>query len=235
MAFRPLGGGVTRELAAQIGAAIVRGSYASGERLPTEAELSLMHQTSRTATREAIKMLTAKGLVSSLPKRGTFVEDEARWNLLDPDVLRWLLDSQLSISLVEDFLTMRLAIEPAAALMAASKQGNVDDIESALLMMREAEKGLGDAVAADSAFHMAVLCASGNRFFSQMAPFVGTALRVAARLTNRIKGVPMASVAAHERIFTAISNGHAQEAHQATTTMIQEALRLIRSQPPIPY
>ena len=81
MALSNVGGNITWTLVERIGQAIVRGEYVEGDRLPTEAELAIRHQASRTVTREAIKMLTAKGLISSWPKRGTFVQEEARWNL----------------------------------------------------------------------------------------------------------------------------------------------------------
>ena len=63
-----------------------------------------------------------------------------------------------------------------------------------------------------------------------MAPLVGTALRMSARLTNRLKGVDVASVDDHERILIAISKGHARQARRATESLIQEALSLIKSQ-----
>ena len=229
MAIQRTGVNITRGLVEQIGGAIVRGDYLSGNRLPTEADLSAQFQASRTVTREAIKMLTGKGLVKSWPKRGTVVEDEEQWNLMDSDVLAWLLDRRPSIDLVRDFLNMRLAIEPAAAFMAANKRANTDEIVAALRLMRDADRGLGDTLDADSAFHAAVLRASSNRFFSQMAPLVGTALRMTARLTNRIKGVTGPNVDDHERILIAISNGKAREARRATTALIQEALDLIQS------
>ena len=221
---------LTRTLMDEIGRVIACGEYLPGARLPTEAELSDRYQASRTATREAIKMLTAKGLVRSWPKRGTIVEEESRWNLMDPDVLTWLLDRSPSATLVNEFLTMRLAIEPAAAEMAANIGTDTSEIHAALLAMKKSEDGSGDAIEADSTFHGAVLRSSGNRFFAQMAPLVSTALRLTVRLTNQIKGVRTASTDDHERILVAIDAGRGQEARQATEDIIQEALHLVASQ-----
>lgn len=229
MAAQHLGGNITRGLVERLGGAIVRGEYSSGDRLPTEADLSVHFQASRTVTREAIKMLTGKGLIKSWPKRGTLVEDESQWNLMDPDIQAWLRGRRPSISLVNDFLHMRLAIEPAAASIAATIRADTEEIAAALEAMRNAEQGLGDALVADSAFHSAVLRASGNRFFSQLAPLVGTALQMTAQLTNRIKGVRVASVADHERILIAISKGHSRQARRTTEALVQEALNLIGS------
>ena len=75
----------------QLGLAIMRGEYPPGSLLPTEARLCEMLGVSRTAMREAIRGLIAKGLVESRPKLGTRVRDPEYWNHLDQDVLRWQL------------------------------------------------------------------------------------------------------------------------------------------------
>ena len=229
MERRQAGNNVTRELLDVIGGAIVSGDFPTGETLPTEAVMSERYCVSRTVTREAIKMLTAKGMVRSWTRRGTIVQQEPQWNLLDPDVLAWILDRRASIPILKDFLNMRLAIEPAAASMAAEIAADTTEIETALELMKQADEGLGDPLHADSAFHAAVLRSSGNRFFAQMAPLVDTALRMSIRLTNKIKGVRNASVEDHESILVAIRNGRKEKAYRDTKAMIEEALALVQT------
>jgi DNA-binding transcriptional MocR family regulator len=65
----------------ELGAAIVSGDLAAGETLDTE-QLAADQQVSRTVVREAIRVLSGKGLVDARPKRGTFVLDRENWNLL---------------------------------------------------------------------------------------------------------------------------------------------------------
>lgn len=113
---------LTGEVVERIGGQIVRGDVAPGGSLPIEAELAKQHDTSRTVIREAVKMLTAKGLVGSRPRRGTYVEPESKWNILDPDVLRWTLQRRFSFELMRDFLMVREGIEPKAAAAAATRQ-----------------------------------------------------------------------------------------------------------------
>ena len=230
MENRQAGGNVTRELLDMIGGAIVGGDFETGATLPTEAAMSDNYSASRTVTREAVKMLTAKGLVRSWPRRGTIVQHERHWNLLDPDVLAWILDRRASVSILKDFLVMRLAIEPAAASMAAEIRADTAEIETALALMKQANEGIGDPLQADSAFHAAVLRASGNRFFAQMAPLVDTALRMSIRLTNKIKGVRTANVGDHESILVAIQKHQKQRAFRETRAMIEEALALVQTQ-----
>lgn len=220
---------LTGEVVERIGGQIVRGDVAPGGSLPIEAELAKQHDTSRTVIREAVKMLTAKGLVGSRPRRGTYVEPEAKWNILDPDVLRWILQRRFSFELMRDFLVAREGIEPKAAAAAAIRQDRaaIAQIAARLEDMREADEGRMDSLESDIAFHIAILHASGNRFFVQFSHVIETALRFSIRLTNSVKGVRMASVADHERIYRAIELGDADAAEQAAQDLLTEAIRLM--------
>lgn len=222
-------GNITRGLLDALGAQIVRGDYNVGDVLPSEAEIAEGHKVSRTVTREAMKMLAAKGLVKAWPRRGTIVQDERDWNLMDPDVMKWLLDRGVSLKLVKDFLNMRLAIEPAAAEMAALTGGDLSEVEAALQKMTQAANGIGDALSADCMFHASILKASGNRFFEQMSPLVDTALRMTIRVTNQIKGVQMASIEDHENILEAIRRQKPKLARDLIHAHILAALDLVEA------
>src|SRR6266567_2213568 len=71
----------------------------------------------------AVKMLTAKGVLRARPRQGTWVQPEESWNMLDPDVLRWLLERKPWMELLIEFTQVRLAIEPGAAALAAQVAG----------------------------------------------------------------------------------------------------------------
>src|SRR5689334_5575452 len=86
---RSLHGKVAREL----GLRIVRGAYAPRAVIPNETAFDPALRISRTAYREAVKLLTAKGLVDSRAKAGTRVRAAADWNMFDPDVLAWKFDA----------------------------------------------------------------------------------------------------------------------------------------------
>src|SRR3546814_20936573 len=96
-----------------LGRAIVVGDYKTRP-FPTEAELAKTHDVSRSVTREAVKMLTAKGLLGARPKQGTFVQPDSNWNLFDTDVLRWLLEQSSSLSLRPKFNELSIAVGPKA-------------------------------------------------------------------------------------------------------------------------
>ena len=229
MNTRVRGQNLTYSIANHIGIAIVTGVYSADNPIPIEAELCREYDASRPVLREAVKMLTAKGLLGARPRRGTWVQPEDRWNLLDPDVLGWLLERKFSPALLIEFTEMRLAVEPGAATLAANVAGPEEKaaISHAIERMQAADRGDDDPLDSDIAFHVAVLRASRNRFYTQLTGFTSTALRFSIRMTNRYKGVRLGSVAEHRRVADAIIAGKAAEAGEAMRRLIQEALDII--------
>ena len=222
-----LGVSLAYGLLTTLGQSIVTGEF---ERtgFPTEAELCIRYGASRTVMREAVKMLSAKGLLSSRQRQGTRVEPVDNWNLLDPDVLRWLMERPFSAQIFLQFTQMRLAIEPTAAALAAVVQD-----KAAIAAIREGLDGMavhgGDpekSLQADIDFHVAILRASGNPFFSRLKPLVSNALQLSIQLTNQIAG-HTASIAAHEAIVVAIERGDAAAAKAASEAILIESLTLI--------
>lgn len=220
---------LTHQLVHDLGLAIVQGKYAVNAALPSEADICKQFGVSRSATREAVKMLAAKGLLTSRPRQGIRVLPEARWNMFDTDVLGWLLNSRPSLELLLEFTQMRRGVEPNAAALAAENATPeaIANIEAALQRMVDAEAGFDDALESDISFHTAILTASGNRFFAQMSAFVETALRVSIRFTNAMKGVAGADVSAHAEILKAISKGNPRLARKKVEVLLEESIELI--------
>jgi DNA-binding FadR family transcriptional regulator len=227
-ADRPqLGRNLTYGMLDSLGRAIVTGAYDEAS-FPTEAELAKQHGVSRSVTREAVKMLTAKGLLSARPRQGTIVQPASSWNLFDTDVLRWLLERKFSVELLTQFNQLRVAIEPEAAALAArlARESDHRAIAAGLERMKAAERGEDDPLDADIAFHVAVLRASQNPFYAQFRDMVATALSTSIRFTNRIKG-RTASIADHEAVANAIAAADPDAAKQAMRGLIQDVLDLI--------
>ena len=225
------GHNLTYGIVQELGASIVSGVYSSDDKFPIEADLCNQFNASRSVLREAVKMLTAKGLIGARPRQGTWIEPEKNWNFLDPDVLRWLLERKLDISLLEEFTQVRRAIEPLAAALAAERATESDLllIQNSLARMQAAERGDDDPYESDIAFHVAVLMASRNRLIGQLQELISTALRFSIRLTNRFKGVEFASVEAHEAVAKAIAAKRPKAAAKAMNIIIDEAMGLIQT------
>lgn len=212
-----------------LGRAIAVGEYAPGTTLPSENELFAHFGTSRTVLREAVKMLTAKGLVDPRPRRGTVVKPETEWNLADPDILSWLLHRKNVLPLILEFADVRFAVEPAAASLAArcADEASIADMQTAIKRMRDSVTGDDDPLSSDIAFHVAILKGSGNRFFWSLRYMIEVALRFSIRMTNQRKDDKRATVEDHSRILEAIIAGDQQAAEASMRSLITEAKMLL--------
>lgn len=220
---------LTDRIAASLGQAIAVGEYAPGSKLPTETELAELFGASRTVLREAVKMLTAKGLVDSRPRRGTVVKPESEWNLTDPDILSWLLHRRGVLPLIQEFAEVRMAIEPSAAALAATnaKPEQIAEMNDAIDRMRESVLGGADPLAADIDFHVAILKGSENRFFWSLRSMVSVALRFSIRLTDPPQKDKHGNVDDHHRILLAIESGDAVLAEKRMRSLLAEAKSLL--------
>ncbi len=221
------GRNLTYGLLDSLGRAIVTGRY-NDSQFPTEAELAKQHGVSRSVTREAVKMLTAKGLLTARPRKGTTVQPASSWNLFDADVLRWLLERKFSLELLRQFTELRIAMEPAAAALAASAadERGLAAIRSGYERMEAAEAGDDDPLESDIAFHIAVLHACSNPFYQQFRDVVETALRTSIRFTNRFNG-RTASLPQHLAVLTAIERRDPDGAKAGMTALIADVMTLI--------
>ena len=232
MAGRMFSGNFTRHIVQSLGKAIALGEYPPGEPLKAEADLCADFDASRTVLREAVKMLTAKGMLDARPRRGTIVLPESQWNLSDPEILNWLLDRKGSLPIISEFADMRLAIEPAATGLAAANLNTEtrNTLLKAIDRMKAAARGEDNHLDADIAFHVGILEASGNRFFWNMRHTIEVALRFSIRITNRTKGVERASVDDHQRILDFILAGDPVAAENEMRSLLMEAKMLLNEQ-----
>jgi DNA-binding FadR family transcriptional regulator len=223
------GGSITFDVANVLGREIISGHYPPGSILPNEAEISASFSVSRSAVREAVKMLTAKGLVESRPRRGTQVLPARGWNFFDREVLIWLREGNPDPALIIELLQLRLGVEPQAAFLAA-KTGTDQQISAVALAYEQMERAAdlkGDPVAADGAFHGAIIDATNNRFFQPFGPLIRTALTVTAPTTNAIFGHSVGDLSAHKGVLDALKARAPHEAQQAVAIMLADVLEAV--------
>lgn len=223
---------LSQRMVQELGKSIICGEYADDASLPTEAELCDKFGVSRSAVREAVKMLSAKGLITSKPRQGIRIQAEENWNIFDPDLLRWSLESNPSMKVLKEFLQMRIAIEPEAAALAAryADPVKIAAIEDALERMRNAPEGSSEDLDSDIAFHVSILYASQNRFYIRLRDFITTALRVSISHTTPIKGNHLAVVEDHAKVLSAIKNRNPERAKHSMLLLIDEALNFIEQE-----
>ncbi|WP_373695911.1 FadR/GntR family transcriptional regulator [Aquibium pacificus] len=209
----------------ELGKSIVSGVYKPGTVLPGDAELAARFEVSRTVLREAMKTLTAKGLVVPKARIGTRVTPRITWNLFDADVLNWHLDSGVDRTFLNHLSEMRLAFEPFAARLACAKASrqDIDALYTCAEAMRRADSVEAFALA-DLDFHIALLDASRNPFMYSVGNLIEAALVTSFRISSPF-GQPdrhMTSAENHRLIVDAISAGDADAAAKAVEVVIVE-------------
>ena len=215
-------------LAQDIGARILKGEFAPGSLLPREAEWGRSFGVSRTAVREAIKMLMAKGLIVSRPKIGSRVQPRSSWNLLDRDVLAWYCAATDERHFLASMQQVRRILEPEAAALAATNHTpeQLADIEAAFLDMR-----LADSVsawnAADVRFHLAILAAAGNELLVPLGFVIESALSHMFDYTATHNEDMRSALSLHEDILRAVRLNRSSVARMAARRLLSDTDRVI--------
>lgn len=212
--------GIQGRLIRALGQDIVRGLHSPGMLLPKESELMARHEASRTSVREAIKVLSGKGLVETRRKVGTRVRERDHWNIFDADVLAWHRLDGVDHDILKDLIEMRQLVEPPAARFAAAR-ATLDDlgrIGEACEAMRLAIGDMAAYAKADVSFHMAVLAASHNALLRRFAHIVANFLQVSFRIQQDALEAPGErledDLALHLAIADAINRGDAAAAEE---------------------
>ncbi len=221
----PLQRSIHAQIAGQIGRQIVSGAVLPGGVLPTEHSLSQDLNVSRTVIREAIKLLSAKGLVESRPRTGTRVRARAAWNMLDHDVLAWRLATGPTEQFAHDLFEMREVFEPAAAEIAARRQPEAPlaRARAALAVMAEQPGESAESIEADFNFHQAILAATDNEFLISLGALIAMALRVSFHLSKFRQGARRQSVPAHAAVFAAIEAGDGPRARACMNALLVQS------------
>lgn len=225
---RNLHGHVTQEL----GVRIVSGQLPPGEVLPREETLAEQMAVSRTALREAMRVLSAKGLIEARPKVGTRVRDERYWQQLDADVLAWRCASMPPADFVQKLGQMREIFEPAAAALAARRRdtGQLKTLETAYRAM-EASRNSDEWAEADLQFHEAVLVATNNELMISLFSVVETALGSFFVQSARKHRDFKYSLPYHEQVYEAIRRRQPEVARGAMQKMIADSRANMASKP----
>ncbi|MEG3155074.1 FadR/GntR family transcriptional regulator [Sphingomonas sp. RB1R13] len=223
------GGGALRlhgTIARDLGMKIVSGEIKPGDILDGEIEASGLLNVSRTAYREAVRILSAKGLVSSRPKIGTRVSPREQWHLLDPDVLGWIFRSEPEESLLDGLFELRRIVEPEAAALAAVRrtEAQVERMTVALEAMATHSLATEAGRAADQEFHSALLEASNNAFLISMIPGVGAAVAWTTVFKQRQVPLHRDAIPDHRKVLDAVAAKDPAAAHAAMAHLVDLAL-----------
>jgi DNA-binding FadR family transcriptional regulator len=216
---------------------IAAGRRAAGEMLPREVDLAAEFEVSRGVARETIRALEERGLIAVKHGRGATVNEPARWDVFDPDVLAASLESEHGADVLGEYLECRRILEVDGAGIAATRASkrDVEHLSEALeRMVQSAERPAGTAVEerfheADVAFHRALMAAAGNRPLGQLVERLHSGMLL-ARLMLAQPGYRQRAVGSHRRIVEAVAAGDAAGARQAMSDHLDTVAGYLREQ-----
>ncbi|MGC0053806.1 FadR/GntR family transcriptional regulator [Brucella pituitosa] len=207
---------------------IINGSYAIGDKLPTEMELASTYGVSRPIVREAINSLKRDGLVMTRHGVGAFVSEIREQNFRFTS-----FDVNDSVD-IRNVIELLMAVEAAATARAAERRTEEDikTIEARFNAMQTAIDHGQSGVEEDMQFHRAIVEAAQNPYFQSMWDFLDASvrnfIRKARENTAKLRvGVIEEVQSEHRNILDAIAQGDAQAARKAAEAhLIGAAKRL---------
>lgn len=222
--------GVHGRLVHELGRRILVGEYAAGDTLPTEEALVAEFDAGRSAVREAIKVLTAKGLVRTRTRVGSLVQTESSWNLLDPDVLAWRYEGMPTLKQLEDLSGVRIAFEPEAARLAAraKDRSGIAGIQQAYLLMEQTIDDPDRFIEHDLAFHAAIVDAGGNVLLQQLSALMYMAYASARQVHTRNVRRNKRTLPGHQAVLEAIEARKGDDAADLMRRLVTGAQHDIR-------
>jgi DNA-binding FadR family transcriptional regulator len=213
-------------IARELGISIVSGRLKPGDLLSDEISSSEQFEVSRTAYREAVRILAAKGLVDARPKVGTRINPRTKWHLLDPDVLDWTFDTEPDVQLLNRLFELRNVVESAAAGLAAQRRSaaHLKSMRTALHGMAKHTLATPEGRQADLDFHSTLLDATDNPYIISLTSGVSAAISMTTIFKQRKSPLRRDPLPDHLRVFEAIAERDADKAQLAMSELINLAL-----------
>jgi DNA-binding FadR family transcriptional regulator len=209
-----------------LGTGIVSGEYAPGQVLTLES-VSAQHRVSRSVAREAIRVLESMRMVASRRRVGITIQPSEKWNVFDPTLIRWRLESGDRAAQLLSLSELRRGFEPAAAALAARRanphQCRIMAAAVSDMVMHGRSGDLESYLLADKIFHQTMLEASGNEMFRALN---GVVAEVLAGRTHHgmMPATPNpTAIDLHDQVARAIRMRDEAAAERAMRAIIDEA------------
>jgi GntR family transcriptional regulator, galactonate operon transcriptional repressor len=214
---------VVDRLVFALGRDIAGGVWKPDETLPTEPEIAHRFGAGRNAVREAVKILAAKGFVRTERRAGTIVRPESSWNLLDPEVLGWMLSALGERGkLLDELSELRSIIEPMVARLTATHASATETLQicEAYDQMEKYADEAQKLVEADIRFHQLLFEATHNRLLAALVPAFSLLLRTNFEIAVRAGKETSRNLKEHRQIAEAVSRRDPELAQRATRKLL---------------
>jgi DNA-binding FadR family transcriptional regulator len=216
-----------------LGARLVTGDLESGRVLTLEA-ISAEYDVSRPVAREAIRVLQSMGMVTSRRRVGVTVLPRADWNVFDPRLIRWRLDSADRSSQLLSLSELRRGFEPVAAGLAAERataeQCRTLASAASDMVVHGRSGDLEAYLEADVVFHRTLLEASGNEMVQALTEVVAEVLAGRTHHGLMPSRPNPEAIALHDAVARAVRDNDPAAAETAMRAIIDEAASAMRAE-----
>lgn len=209
------------QIVQQIEESILKGTLKAGDQLPAERELAQRFGVSRTAVREAVKVLREKGLVEAYSGRGTFITDGTS------QAVRQSLDLMIKIGQPEGsshLVEVRGILEPEIAALAATRaeESHLAAMREAISVMDRSRQDPDAFIEADLDFHLALAEAAANPLILSLIDSIVGLLREQRMGIFYVNGGPERGQFHHKRILETIEHRDPVAAREAMRAHLQQ-------------
>lgn len=216
---------VTQHIIDVLGRRIVSGEMIPEKTILFEQDLIDEFGASRNAVREAVKTLAGKNLVVSVRKLGTSVRAPEDWNLLDPQVIDWMItDKSTNEMLIKALSELRQIIEPEASALAAQRASSTQ-ILKLFECYEQMVANIHDpdlSVHWDAKFHRVLLESSGNPLLRSLATAIEKLLRSNFTLFTKSNEGYIRNIPDHLLIAEAIRDRDPGRARQCARDLLNK-------------
>ena len=223
---------VAEEIVQQLRSLILRGHYATGEKLPPERKLAEDLGVNRASLREAIKALEQMGLVKTRQGDGTRVLDfmQTAGVELVSHLVAGGTDGTTGIDVLEDVLEFRRIFARDIAQLAAERAtpeqlAKLDE----LAKRAEADQSPDDLLKLDYEFYLELTRAAHNRVFTLLINTIRAAVQSHAAFFAQVSP-PATIIRKHHRdVIAALRARKPDEASRVVNEYLLKAQELVTS------
>lgn len=212
--------------------AIIQGRYGPGALLPTEQELAAEYGASRNVVREALRLLSARGMIEVLHGKGSLVLPRHRWQLVDQLVHLMQEDRRVP----QDLLELRRILEVEIAGLAAERatEDHLQAMAATIERMRASAQRPDECIEHDIQFHRVLAEAAGNALLPLVLEPAGQLLRASRLATIHNPGTVDRSIAAHQEVLEQVrarDPAGAREAMRRHLVQVEGEIHRIQGEP----
>lgn len=203
------------------------GKLQQGDKLPPERELAERLGVARGVVREAVKLLGARGLVTVMPGRGTYIAEISSDSLSDHLGRFFRLGNKSHSDLNE----LRRILEVEIAFLAAHRAcaEDIAHMKQAIQEMDDNIKSPERYIAADMGFHLALARAAQNEMFPLLIEVLADLLRESRQMIFQVAGAPERGQVWHRRICEAVEKQDTIAAREAMQHHMQQIVEDARA------